>query len=237
MMDLLSATQLSPDPWRQAARRALVRLAPRSWVLSAGPASSNAVCLTFDDGPDPVGTPAVLEALARGGARATFFLQGSNAAAHPDLVRAIHRAGHAVGHHSWSHGRPADTTAATLAAETQDTRRLLRSLLGEDSCLFRPPHGKLSAGKLVRLVAMKQLTVLWTYDPGDGFQASAEAIVAWFRANPPRAGEIILLHDKTPALAEALPAILALIRGRLSFATVDEWARPAPARGRLAVEA
>lgn len=223
-MELMSATQVAPNPWRQIARRALVSLAPRQWLLSGGPAHANAVCLTFDDGPHPAGTPAVLDALAQADARATFFLQGAHAAAYPELVRAIHRAGHAVGSHSWSHGRPSDTSAAALAAETRETCALIRTVLDLDTHLFRPPHGKLSVAKFARLVAMKQTTVLWTYDPGDGFQPSAQAITRWFQAHPPRPGDIVLLHDKTPSLAEALPQILALIRERsLGFATIEQW--------------
>lgn len=215
---------MAPVGWRQATRRALLMAAPRSWVLANGPASAGGVCLTFDDGPDPVGTPAVLAALREGGARGTFFLQGSHAAAHPSLVKRIHEEGHEIGHHSWSHSAPSGTSASALAFETIRTRELLRSTIGVDSHIFRPPHGKLTPGKMFKLVGMKQTIVLWTADPGDGFQASAESLVQWFVQCTPRAGDIVLLHDTTPALGEALPEIIRIVRRQgLGFATVSDW--------------
>lgn len=227
-MRLESATQLAPSAWRQTARRALVAAAPARWLLAAGPAATRAVCLTFDDGPDPTGTEAVLDVMQRNGVRGTFFLQGNRVAAHPELVRRMHHDGHDLGHHSWSHSAPATTSASTLAAETIRTRDLIQSLTGVDSSLFRPPHGKLSPAKFCRLLALRQTVVLWTSDPGDVFQPSSEALVAWFAAHPPRPGDIILLHDKVAALAAALPGIIAIVRAQgLAFATISDWLSPA----------
>lgn len=61
------------------------------------------VALTFDDGPDPVVTPALLEILAAHNAKATFFMTGENAVKHPELVEAVRGGGHAIGNHSWDH--------------------------------------------------------------------------------------------------------------------------------------
>ncbi|HEX7786064.1 MAG TPA: polysaccharide deacetylase family protein, partial [Methylomirabilota bacterium] len=68
-----------------------------------GAPDRRAVALTFDDGPDPAWTPAVLDALRRGGVRATFFLIGQRAAAASDLVRRAVAEGHELGNHTWSH--------------------------------------------------------------------------------------------------------------------------------------
>jgi peptidoglycan/xylan/chitin deacetylase (PgdA/CDA1 family) len=71
---------------------------------------------------------------------------------------------------------------------------------------------------------MGQTIVLWTSDPGDRYQRSADDLVAWFTRYPPQSGEIVLLHDSAPALADALPRIIAIVRQRgLEFATVSEW--------------
>jgi peptidoglycan-N-acetylglucosamine deacetylase len=74
-------------------------LGPVAGVVTAEPAAA----LTFDDGPDPHWTPRVLEVLERRQARATFFMIGAAAAAHPDLVRRVASMGHAVGNHTWDH--------------------------------------------------------------------------------------------------------------------------------------
>lgn len=222
-MKLLSATRRAPQRWRQSARAALVAASPRRWLAACGRPASRSVCLTFDDGPDPIGTTQVLDVLRAAGSRATFFVQGNNAAAHPDLIRRMHREGHAVGHHSWSHTDPSTTSAARLALETRDTVRLLQALTGERSRIFRPPHGKLTPAKLVRIWGMGHTAVLWSADPGDVFQTSPDAILGWFERNPPRAGEIVLMHDRAPALAASLPAIISLVRARgLTCSTVPE---------------
>ncbi len=229
-MNLSSATQQNPNAWRQSMRRVLLAAAPRTRLLASGQPTSPEVCLTFDDGPDSVGTPRVLDTLAAAGARATFFLQGSNADAHRALVRRIHDEGHEIGHHSWSHGRPSETAAGMLAEETARTRELLRMVAGVESNLFRPPHGKLTPSKLLRLWAQHQTVVLWSVDPGDVFQQSSQNFMSWFEAHPPRSGDIILLHDKAPVLREGLAHLLSLVQRRgLRFATPGEWIDRRPA--------
>ena len=197
---------------------------PRSLLLTAGTAEHGAVSLTFDDGPHPEGTPRVLAALAERGARATFFLQGANAERYPELVARIHQAGHELGHHSWSHSRPSEVSAQALADETVRTRELLRTLTGVDTSLFRPPHGKLTARKLVALWGLGQTVVLWSADPGDVFQESPLTFAKWIDRNPPRSGDIFLLHDRAPALRDGLPHLLdAIQRQGLEVATVGEF--------------
>ena len=221
-MTLRSFTRVAPAWWRQVIRQGLAALLPARWFMVEGPASTGAVFLTFDDGPHPVGTPKVLDALRAGGARATFFLQGAQAEAHPDLVRRILAEGHEIGHHSWSHGRPEATSAAQLADEATRTLSLLKTL-GVTVRVFRPPHGKLTFWKLVRLWALGQTIVLWSTDPGDVFQPSGEALVDWLRQQPPRSGDVVLLHDHAAVLPDALPELISLVRSKnLTFGVVSQ---------------
>ena len=74
-------------------------------VVTEGPSDARGVALTFDDGPDPQSTPQVLELLEAAGARATFFVIGKKAEAHPELIERIHDAGHTLGVHSYGHSR------------------------------------------------------------------------------------------------------------------------------------
>jgi peptidoglycan/xylan/chitin deacetylase (PgdA/CDA1 family) len=221
-----AATQTAPRAMRQFVRRVASRLIPAPWLLIQGPIPSRAVCLTFDDGPHPEWTPRVLDVLAAQRVPATFFLVGHRLAAHSDIARRMDREGHAIGHHSWYHFSPSSTGATQLVEEVQRSRQWLREHLGVDSRLFRPPHGRLSVGKVLRLWAIGQTVVLWNADPGDFGDPGSQRIVEWFDRYPLEAGDVVLLHDTSASTVAALPAIIARARARgLGFATVSEWAR------------
>lgn len=219
-----SATAARPSALRQLVRAALVAALPRSMLMAAGPRASGAVALTFDDGPHPVHTPAVLDRLAAHGARATFFVVGERADAHPELVRRIVREGHALGHHSWTHGRPEETAAAALVAEARRTAALLARLTGRPPRLFRPPFGAVGAAKLVALWRAGQAVALWSQDPKDFARPDVEALRRWALDAPLAAGDILLMHDVHPAAAPAVDAVVERARALgLRFATLEEW--------------
>jgi peptidoglycan/xylan/chitin deacetylase (PgdA/CDA1 family)/SAM-dependent methyltransferase len=110
-------------------------------IVSRGRKGAKGVALTFDDGPDPVVTPRVLELLARHGLKATFFVVGEKAERHPDLIRAILAQGHRIGNHSHTHptllmlkGRKA------IAREVEQAQAVLKTF-GIVPLAFRPPVG------------------------------------------------------------------------------------------------
>src|SRR5262245_55083639 len=113
------------NPVRQLVKRALERALPPALFRVRESPRTRSVFLTFDDGPDPDHTPRLLDVLRHHDARATFFVVGERAERHPDLVRRAVREGHAIGHHSFTHGDPARTSAAELAAEVDRTSALL----------------------------------------------------------------------------------------------------------------
>lgn len=194
----------TPDPARQVVKRALQRALPRFAFMVEGPSTA---CLypTFDDGPDPVHTPAVLDALRATGARATFFVVGERAARHPDVVRRIVAEGHTLGHHSYHHGAPESTSARALAEEIDRTRRVLRDITGQAPRLFRPPYGKLTASKLAAIWTRGQTVVLWSSDPRDFAGGDAAEIAR--RLPALHGGEIVLLHDVHPMAAALVTEI------------------------------
>jgi peptidoglycan/xylan/chitin deacetylase (PgdA/CDA1 family) len=197
-----------PNPVRQALRSLLIRALPRTRVIASLPRDDRTVALTFDDGPHPEWTPRVLDALARHGARATFFVVGARAELHPDIVRRIAAEGHAVGHHSWSHSEPATTPARLLLSENRRTREFLEDLLERPARLFRPPHGKLTPVKLIGAWAQGNVLVLWNRDPKDYQLTDASALRSWVTTQPLSAGDIVLLHDTHEHTAAALPQVL-----------------------------
>jgi len=99
------------------------------------------VALTYDDGPNPPHTQALLEMLAQYGVTATFFLKGRNVEAFPESVQAVARAGHEIGNHSYSHRPMLSLSQSAMREELVRTSDLIENLLGQRPVLFRPPYG------------------------------------------------------------------------------------------------
>ncbi len=218
------AASARPDPLRQLVRRGMSATLPRRLFMTSGPPASRSVALTFDDGPDPTHTPVVLDRLRTLGVRATFFLIGGKAEAHPALVARIADEGHEIGHHSYAHAPPRETSALTLLREARRTSALLQGLLGKRPCLYRPPHGKLTPSKLLGLWALGQTVVLWNRDPKDFASGAVDPIRRWFETEPLAGGDILLLHDVHAHIAPALDSLVERVaRLGLGFGTPTEW--------------
>jgi peptidoglycan/xylan/chitin deacetylase (PgdA/CDA1 family) len=149
--------------------------------------------LTFDDGPSPEWTPVVLAALARVGARATFFVLGQHARRHPDLVRATVAGGHGVQLHADRHDRHDRLTREEIDADADAALRALTDA-GVQPTLWRTPWGRITddtravaARRGLRLVGWDADTHDWRGDP-------AEAMLAAVRRDAPTGG-IVLAHD------------------------------------------
>ncbi|MDX2156365.1 MAG: glycosyltransferase [Hyphomicrobiaceae bacterium] len=99
-----------------------------------------AVALTFDDGPDPHVTPRILDILAEKGVKATFYIVGTNAARHPEIVRRIYAEGHDIGNHSYSHPDMMKLGRQEIARDLNSVQRLLESEVGINTVLFRAPY-------------------------------------------------------------------------------------------------
>ncbi|QKW24077.1 polysaccharide deacetylase family protein [Kitasatospora sp. NA04385] len=176
-------------------------------------APSGTLALTFDDGPHPDSTPELLDALTAAGHRATFFLCGAQAERHPELVRALDRAGMAIANHTWSHPALPDLPLTAVRDEIHRTNRVLAKLTGRPPTLFRPPYGATSP-EVRRVAADAGLTeTLWDVDPRDWDGTEPAEIVAVLAAARP--GDTVLLHDHgNRNTVTALPAVLAALTGR-----------------------
>jgi peptidoglycan/xylan/chitin deacetylase (PgdA/CDA1 family) len=194
---------------RRARRRALELAAGAHRRVPWG------VALTFDDGPSPAFTPLLLDLLADLDARATFFVLGERARAHPDLILRMQAEGHGVGSHSRSHG---DATAEEIEGGVVD----LQLVLGRRVRLFRPPHGHLDPGIALAMRRARLDSWLWTINTDDYVPgATADDIVD--RCVRVRERDVLLLHDgmagvpdavDRTATLEAVPRIVELIRSR-----------------------
>lgn len=185
--------------------------------------------LTFDDGPDPATTPRVLDALADAGVRATFFVLGERAVAHPELVERLLDEGHELALHGWRHRHGWIRSPWEAYADVVRGAQELERLAGSRPRFFRPPHG---AYTWVQQAAMQKLSltpVHWTveahdwhpkYESRDVIRRVVEG--GYFPGEPFRIegaapGDIIVMHDAGPGgqtAAEALPELLAELKGR-----------------------
>lgn len=156
----------------------------------------NTIYLTFDDGPDPITTPLVLDVLARRGVSATFFVVAEQARRHNAILRSILAAGHAVGNHSLDHGYRhffsgrAKMKEWIAAAESEITR-----LTGAPSVGFRPPAGVRTPELAWALRELKLPLVLWRKRFYDSTIRLTPARATRSLEDTP-SGSIVLLHDR-----------------------------------------
>jgi len=156
--------------------------------------SSRLLALTYDDGPDPRNTPALMDVLSRHSVRATFFFLGCNVAKEPQLAREVARAGHVIANHTYHHPRLIFCTPARVRTELLECERILSGEVGEHSRLWRPPYGRrlphvMRAAEKVGLEA-----IMWSVNPRDwSLRTASEVEKRVLRCA--RGGDVILMHD------------------------------------------
>jgi peptidoglycan/xylan/chitin deacetylase (PgdA/CDA1 family) len=191
----------------------VLTLLPDWLVLVRGTRREPVRFLTFDDGPDPAHTPALLDLLARHDVRATFFLVGEKVEQYPDLVQRIVAAGHTLGNHSYSHWSFAHMSQRKRIHEIETCDRLLSRHDNAPFHPMRPPRGHIAPSLLWWFAARRRQIVHWSYDSLDYQPGDDATLLARLRDDPPAAGDIVLMHDDsgraTRVLATVLPEWLA----------------------------
>lgn len=186
---------------------------PVDWAMGTkthGSRDRRRIALTFDDGPDPVRTPALLDALRELGVTATFFLVGKQVDAHPELAARIVREGHEIGNHTYNHRYLPLARSHSVAAEIAATDEAIVRATGMVPALARPPYGGRSP-RNVRVFARsgKQL-VLWDVNSNDWKGAAAEE-VARRVVERTRPGSIILMHEAREGGEVSIEAVKLLV--------------------------
>ncbi|WP_267225809.1 polysaccharide deacetylase family protein [Dyella silvae] len=189
-------------------KQQLLNLLPKGLVQTRGPAKDNALYLTFDDGPHPSCTPRLLDLLAMHGIRASFFLVGHRAERHPSLVERIVAEGHMIGNHSYSHWSFRPMSLQQQVDEFQRADDVLQAFDQRRHHRVRPPQGHLAPALLLYCASHRRSIVYWSYDSLDYQQGPSSELVARLRAQPPRAGDILLMHDDSHKATEALTLLL-----------------------------
>jgi peptidoglycan/xylan/chitin deacetylase (PgdA/CDA1 family) len=147
-----------------------------------------------------------------------------NVESNPKLVRRMADEGHVIGHHTFDHSRLDRISLRETVNQIQRTDRLFERIIGRKVALFRPPRGRLTAAKMLRLWAAGMSIVLWSSDPKDCERQSAAELSAWFNVHRVQAGDVVLMHDDQPHAAQALPELVADAEGRgLEFTSPLSW--------------
>jgi peptidoglycan/xylan/chitin deacetylase (PgdA/CDA1 family) len=179
---------------------------------------SNSIALTFDDGPDPVDTPKLLDLLREKNVKATFFVVGKRADQHPEIVRRAAAEGHLIANHTWSHySLFCFLTPARLRAEIERGTESVRHSCGVRPRLFRSPVGLRHPLLRPYLKAAGLEYVSWTIRTRDTFTRDS-SVLAQRILKQAASGDIILLHDHLPrgtsTMREALPGVIDELRER-----------------------
>lgn len=171
------------------------------------PQDAKILYLTFDDGPHPVATPFVLDALRRYNARATFFCIGKNVKEYPLIYRDILMEGHRVGNHTMDHVNGWKTDDAKYLENVREAMQWI------DSDLFRPPYGriKLFQTRLLQGATRPLRVIMWDVLSADFDRELSGERCARNVIRYAREGSIVVFHDSEKAfdrLQKALPAVL-----------------------------
>ena len=211
-----------------------VLIARGDGLVSRQPPPGRRVALTFDDGPDPRWTPKIATLLRREHVRATFFVIGSQAARHPDIVRRLVRDGNEIGNHTFTHVALSNGSYGERKLQLDLTEAVLVGITGRNTRLLRPPYSAtpdavtpVDERDIAQLAGDRYVVVLANYDSEDWRRGAVERIVG--RASPPgRTGGIVMLHDGGGDRSKTVVAVARLIpqlkaRG-FRFVTVSQLA-------------
>ncbi|HZN17870.1 MAG TPA: polysaccharide deacetylase family protein [Micromonosporaceae bacterium] len=178
---------------------------------------SYAVALTFDDGPDPVNTPRLLDVLSDAGVHATFCVNGDKVQRYPEVVRRIHAEGHALCNHSWRHIRQLGTYGQPrIRRDLLDTNNAIRAVVPDAAVsYFRAPGGAWTDDYVTVAAELGMVSIHWDVDPSDWQSevygrgpAMVNHIIDVLRSEV-RPGSIVLSHDHwKPDTTEAYRRLL-----------------------------
>ena len=179
------------------------------------------VALTFDDGPSFY-TEGLLDTLKEHNVKATFFVLGTQVRIQSETIQRMFQEGHQIGNHTWDHPNLTSLSDERVREQLQLTDNLVIQIVGEPTPFMRPPYGAYND----RVLAAASLPIIfWSVDPLDWKDRDADIVAARISQAP--VGAIILAHDIHKSTVQAVPAIIAALKGRgINFVTVSELYAP-----------
>jgi peptidoglycan-N-acetylglucosamine deacetylase len=210
---------IAGSAWAVPALAPVVPGVARALDLATTVDARGAVALTFDDGPHPRGTPAILDVLARHGVTATFFMVGEQVNRSPRLAAEVVAAGHQVAVHGHRHRNLLRLTPQQIAEDLDRARTAIEDTTATRPTLHRPPYGIYSWPAMHAVRRRGWTPLLWSRWGRDWARRATPRTIAVKVADNLKAGDVLLLHDADDYSAEgshertaaALPRILEAI--------------------------
>ncbi len=233
LQNVRAATQSNSPAVVRAFSPAVVQSNLLAVVQASSPAEDEINCyevacvaLTFDDGPS-VYTAGLLDILKEHNVKATFFVLGTNVRIQSETLSRMYQEGHEIGNHTWDHPILTKLSDAQIREQLQLTDNLIAQIIGVPTPFtpfLRPPYGVYDD----RVKAASGLPIIfWSVDPLDWRDRNAEIVAARIIDSP--VGAIILAHDIHKTTVDAVPAIIAALKGRgIHFVTVTKLFEPQP---------
>lgn len=200
----------------------------RSTFLLSGPPQKREVALTFDDAPDDVFTPMVLDVLKKEGIKGTFFVVGNRVETHPEIMKRIVREGHEIGNHSYNHANLPKLEDQEFRDQVIRTDQIIQKYTGDVPKIIRPPYGNIDEEQIKWLASQDKKVVNWNVDSLDWKGLSAEQVLTNVLSHV-APGSIILQHsgggegEDLTGTVDALPEIIAkLKKDRVKMVTISE---------------
>lgn len=198
-------------------------------IIKKGNENEKIIALTFDDGPDEIFTPQILDILKKYNIKATFFVMGQKVGYNPEIVKRQHEEGHEIGNHTFTHINVSKRGYSEIEKEINDTQEAIKNITGKEPNIFRPPYRAISKS-MCSIVKDKNMNIiLWSnLDPRDWSNPGAYSISNTILTKAGN-GSIILLHDyntirnSKSQTVQALDVFLPqLIEKGYKFVTVSE---------------
>jgi peptidoglycan/xylan/chitin deacetylase (PgdA/CDA1 family) len=198
-------------------------------TFSGGTPYQKLVALTFDDGPDPLQTPRVLQILRQHKVTATFFVIGSKVDENPELTQQLAAEGHDLGNHTYHHYNMSTFNEEGVRFQVERTSQSIEKAVGGPTRWFRAPGCRYTPEVLKVLRDLDMVRVDTTNNTGDWAKRDPASVVRAVM-NRLKPGDVILCHDRLPLTTKALPALIRAVRARgYRFVSLAELAQRAQA--------
>jgi len=192
------------------------------FVQSINSVRKGNICLTFDDGPDPIMTPKILAILNKHGIKGTFFLIGENVLSNEELVKKISNEGHSIGNHTYYHKATFSISCKNkITEEIKKTNQLLEQITSKKIIFFRPPFGITNPNINIALKKLNLKSIGWGIRSLDTVTNDSIKLYNKVKKGIDKGESIILFHDRCESTLAILENLIIYCHEKgLKFKTI-----------------